>query len=132
MITLCVMGFGRGDFILELYVILLVEVVLSSPSSYFLILPSFSVVCLPMARPFHITMYVALLCQLHILFFLCTGSPWFVMMCFVMIHSNNGFETRRPKISKSIPISKMCSYKYQICVKKQHSQSWMRLIKLLK
>jgi len=53
---------------LELYVILLVEAVLSSPSSYFLILPSFSLVCLPMASPFHIAMYVTLLCQLHTLF----------------------------------------------------------------
>jgi len=100
MITVCVMGFGRGDFILELYMIVLVEAVLSSPSSYFLILLSFSLVCLPMASPFPIAMYVTLLCQLHTLFCLCTGSPWFVMMCFVMIHSNNGFETRRPKILK--------------------------------
>jgi len=27
-----------------------------------------------------------------------TGSPWFAMVCFAMIHNNNSFETRRPKI----------------------------------
>jgi len=71
MITVCVMGFGRVDFILELYVILLVEAVLISPSSSFLILPSFLLVCLPMASPFHIAIYVSLLCQLRTLFCLC-------------------------------------------------------------
>jgi hypothetical protein len=33
--------------------------------------------------------------------YLNTGSPQFVAVCFAMIHKNNGFETRRSKISKS-------------------------------
>jgi len=46
------------------------------------------------------------------------------------IHSNDGFENRRPKISKNLNFSKIHHYKYRTesDVKKQHSQSEIRAI----
>jgi hypothetical protein len=69
-----VMGFGRDDLVLELYVILLVDTVLwyliCSPFSYFIILLFLSLVCLSMACLLRNTTSVGLLCQLHTLLFL--------------------------------------------------------------
>ena len=69
-----------------------------------------------------------------------TGSPRIATVYFLTIYNNDSFETRRPIISKNNKISKVCDYKYQMDIKKQHSQqeiyylsqSGMRLIKLLK
>jgi len=62
-------------------------------------------------------------CNMHFLAKnIITGSPRVTMVCFLMIYNNDSSETRRPIISKNKKISKVCDYKYQMDIKKQHSQ----------
>jgi hypothetical protein len=44
-----------------------------------------------------------------------TGSPQLIRVCFETIHNNDGFETRRPKISRNY--KKVQNYKHRICCK---------------
>ena len=57
-----------------------------------------------------------------------SGSPRSTTVFLMTIQKNDGFATRRPKISKPIKTEKMRKYKYRIHVKKQHSQSEMRTV----